>query len=119
MRRAFSGGGFDALIAFILQIRDTVAGKQNQAKSVSAVISAGKWQSDETAVYPYYCDLAVEGVTAKDRAEVNFYPDGLETASACGFCQTNETLAGKIRIRAAGMPEKDIRAELWIEKGEE
>ena len=119
MRRAFSEGGFNALIAFILQIRDTVAGKQNQAKSVSAVISADKWQSDETAGYPYYCDLTVEGVTAKDRAEATISPEGLAAASACGLCPTNETLAGKIRIRAAGVPSEDIPAEIWIEKGEE
>lgn len=114
------GGNFQNFTKLVnAAIKDMDALKQDKPRPVSVVIPANGWERDDTEEYPYYCDLLADGVTAADRAEVTFSPAGLRTAYLCGMCQTNETLEGKIRLRAAGEPEKDIPAEYWIEKGEE
>ena len=64
-------------------------------------------------------DIAAEGVTASDRAEITIAPGSLGTAKACGLCATNETMAGKIRVRAINIPAEAISAEFWIEDGKE
>lgn len=77
------------------------------------------WQSDSTAGYPKYYDISVTGITAKDRAEITISHSSLDTAKTCGLCPTNETLAGKIRVRAVSVPTKAISAEYWIMDGKE
>lgn len=75
------------------------------------------WGSDSTATYPKYYDIAVSGVAASDRANVDIAPTALSTAAACGLCPTCETLAGKIRLRAVRVPAASMAATYWIEKG--
>jgi len=140
--KAFKEGGLNALFSSLIQIKGAaddnasavsglgqdfaemaeltaqeLAGKQDKFSAVAVTLPASGWASDGTVGYPYYCDLPVEGITAKDRVEVTISPAGLGTAFSCGLCPTNETLEGKIRIRAAGVPEKDIPAEYWVEQG--
>lgn len=92
--------------------------KLDKPNAVAVNIPASGWGSDTSiAAYPKYYDLAVAGITAKDRASVYIAPTSIETAKSCGICPTCETLAGKIRIRAAQVPSADISAEYWIEKG--
>jgi len=93
--------------------------KADKPTAVSCTIPTAGWEKDETEGYPQYYDLPVPGVTARDRAEVTLAPSGLDTAAKCGMCQTCETLAGKIRLRAASVPAADIAAEYWIEQGKE
>ena len=93
--------------------------KADKPTAVSCTIPATGWKEDGTAGYPQYYDLPISGVTASDRAEVTLAPSGLETAAKCGMCQTCETMNGKIRLRAARVPEAAIAAEYWIEKGKE
>lgn len=100
-------------------IKDMDSLKQDKTDSVKATLSVKAWSQDETAGYPCYCDLTVEDLTISDRAVVTIAPTGLEAASLCGLCPTNETLEGKIRLRAAEIPTTDISIEYWIEKGEE
>lgn len=100
-------------------ISDMNSLKQDKTDSVKATLSVKAWSQDETAGYPCYCDLTVEGLTTSDRAVVTIAPTGLKAASLCGLCPTNETLEGKIRLRAAEIPTTDIPVEYWIEKGEE
>lgn len=100
--------------AEIQSIKDT---KQDKRNAVAVTLPASGWSSDSTVEYPYYYDLAVSGVTAKDRAEVTVAVPGLPAAEACGLCSTNETMAGKIRFRAKKAPSAAIAAEYWIEKG--
>lgn len=112
----------------IEEVLDVV--KADKAENITATILATGWAleeaddadeeaEDETSNYPYYYDIAVEGVTAKDRAEVTVLPTSVEIATACGLCPTNETLAGIIRIRSVSVPSGDIVAECWIEGGKE
>lgn len=82
-------------------------------------IPTSGWQSDSTAGYPKYYDISVTGITAKDRAEITISHSSLDTAKTCGLCPTNETLAGKIRVRAASIPTAAISAEYWIMDGKE
>lgn len=91
--------------------------KADKPQAVSCTILTSGWQSDSTEGYPNYYDIPVSGVTAKDRAEVTLARSGLDTAVKSGICQTCETLAGKIRLRAASIPALDIAAEYWIEQG--
>lgn len=85
--------------------------------AVSVTIPTTGWGSDSTAIYPKYYDIAVTGATASDRASVDISTASIGTAIACGLCPAAETLAGKIRIRAASVPTAALTANYWIEKG--
>lgn len=101
-------------------VTDTEKNAWNAKPSAASVtIPTTGWGSDSTAGYPAYYDITVAGVTVKDRANVTIAVGSLATAEACGMCPTNETLAGKIRIRAVSVPTAAISAEYWIEKGKE
>lgn len=140
----FEKGGLDLLLSKIAQIKQTadglssavsglgedlanfsqataqsVAKKQDKPQATSCTIPTTGWASDETAGYPNYYDLPVTGVTATDRVEITLAPAGINTAVQCGLCPTCESLAGKIRLRAASVPSAAIAAEYWIEQGKE
>ena len=69
--------------------------KADKQASVSITIPTTGWGVDETSEsYPNYCDITVEGVTAKDRADIAIAPNSMDVAIECGMCPTNETLAG-------------------------
>lgn len=92
--------------------------KQDKTTAASCSIPATGWGNDATvADFPKYYDLAVTGVAATDRADIQIAPNSIKTAVDCGICPTCETLAGKIRVRAKQVPSKAISAEYWIEKG--
>lgn len=93
--------------------------KADKAQSVAITIPATGWASDSGGDYPHYYDIAAEGVTANDRAAITIAPGSLGTAKTCGLCATNETMAGKIRVRAIQVPAEAISAEFWIEDGKE
>lgn len=95
----------------------TLNDTQLTALTASVTIPASGWSSDSTATYPKYYDIAVTGVTDKDRASVDIAPAGMAAAVACGLCPVTETLADKIRIRAASVPSSSIAAKYWVEKG--
>lgn len=102
-------------------------------KSTPVTLPVTGWTKDEagSAKFPYCYDIPVENVTAADRAAVTILPVSYEAAVACGLCPANETLdppsgtpegqpqIGKIRIRAASIPEAEITAEYWVENGKE
>lgn len=73
--------------------------------------------ADADADYPYYYDIVVAGVTAADVAEIDFPVISFDAVKACGLCPTNETLAGKIRIRAVSVPTEAISAQYTITEG--
>lgn len=140
----FDKGGLDLLLSKIAQIKQTadglssavsglgedladfsestavsVAKKQDKPQATSCTIPTTGWASDETAGYPNYYDLPVTGLTAKDWVEITLAPAGVSTAVQCGLCQTCESLAGKVRLRATSVPSAAIAAEYWIEQGKE
>ncbi len=92
-------------------------GAAQKPLSGSITIPTTSWNSDSTATYPKYYDVAITGVTASDRASVDIASAAWSTAIACGLCPITETLAGKIRIRAATVPTAAMSANYWIEKG--
>lgn len=91
--------------------------KADKGSSEEVTIPASGWASDSSASYPNYYDIAAEGVTAKDRADVAILPESVEAAVVCGLCPTTETLEGKIRLRAASVPSSSIAAQYWVGKG--
>jgi len=101
-------------------LEELATGKMDKTNAVAVTIPASGWSEDaSSASYPKYYDIAVAGVTANDRAEITIAPGSLDTAKACGLCPTNETLAGKIRVRATSVPAAAIAAEYWISDGKE
>lgn len=100
-------------------IKELEQAKADKAQSVAITIPATGWASDSGGDYPHYYDIAAEGVTANDRAAITIAPGSLGTAKTCGLCATNETMAGKIRVRAIQVPAEAISAEFWIEDGKE
>ena len=100
-------------------IEELEQAKADKAQSVAITIPATGWASDSGGDYPHYYDIAAEGETANDRAAITIAPGSLGTAKTCGLCATNETMAGKIRVRAIQVPAEAISAEFWIEDGKE
>ena len=100
-------------------IEELERAKADKAQSVAITIPATGWASDSGGDYPHYYDIAAEGGTANDRAAITIAPGSLGTAKTCGLCATNETMAGKIRVRAIQVPAEAISAEFWIEDGKE
>lgn len=94
------------------------SGKLDKTNEATASIPVSNWKTDSSvAAYPKYYELTVTGVTAKDRADLIIAPASVPAAVACGLCPTCETLAGKIRVRAAQVPTTAISVRYWIEKG--
>ena len=83
------------------------------ARAVSVTIPTAGWVNG-SGMYPKYYDIAVTGVTANDRADITISAASLGTAKACGMCPTSETLAGKVRVRAATVPSAAMTAECLI-----
>lgn len=85
--------------------------------TISATVPASGWGSDSTPGWPKYYDIIADGVKESDFATVTLPPASLVTASAYGLCPTCETMAGKIRIRAANVPSSAFTVQCRIEKG--
>lgn len=101
------------------QLRDDLNAMKKGA-SIVVTIPASGWSEDTTyADYPYCYDIAVSGITAKDRVGITIAPGSLATAVVCKLCPTNNTMAGKIRIWAKAVPTAAISAEYWLDQGEE
>jgi len=84
---------------------------------VNITVPTTGWDSDSSA-YPKYYDIAVSGVTNKDRADIIVAQASLDTIEKCGLYSITETLAGKIRIRATSVPTATISMQYWITKGQ-
>lgn len=92
--------------------------KADKSEGVAVTIPTTGWVQDSGA-YPWYYDIAADGVTAKDRADLVLAPASIAAAVACGMCPATETLAGKIRVRAVKTPEAEMRGEYRVMKGKE
>lgn len=88
--------------------------KQEKVTRASCTVPITGWSSDSTADYPNYCDISASGVTADDYIAFIIKPDDLKVAIACGFCPVCESLAGKIRVRSAVVPAKEMNATYYI-----
>ena len=91
--------------------------KADKPGAVSIEIPADGWEEGPEAAYPWFIDLAVDGLTAQDRADVAIAPEDMEAAVACSMCPTCETISGAIRLRAKRAPSAAIQAQYWIAKG--
>ncbi len=92
--------------------------KSDKPAAAAATIPTSGWVSDSSVSgYKYRYDLTAAGVTANDFAVVAIAPASQNTAVYCGLCPTNETFAGEIRFRSAGIPSAAISVKYWIEQG--
>lgn len=107
------------LAAFAELVTEGLCGKRDNALCASCVLPIAGWVRDGHDGYPYRLDVLVEGITARDRADVILEPSSQGTALKCALCPSCETLDGCIRFWAARIPAADIAAEYWIEKGRE
>ena len=64
-------------------IEELEQAKADRAQSVAITIPATGWASETGGDYPHYYDIAAEGVTASDRAEITIAPGSLGTAKGC------------------------------------
>lgn len=87
--------------------------------SIPADTSLWTLDSEEETDYKWHHDVTAEGVTAADVAIVTISRSGMEAARRCGLCPQNETLAGKIRLRAISVPPSSIEAEYYVCPGKE
>lgn len=118
--KSYATGLFGELAQTVTEaIGELESVKANKGAAAAITIPATGWESDSSGDYPHYYDITAEGVTASDRAEITIAPGSLGTAKTCGLCATNETMAGKIRVRAIQVPAEAILAEFWIEDGKE
>lgn len=113
----YIGNLFIATAEAIEELADT---KQDKQAAVAVQIPADGWAEEATYPgYTFYYDIMDERITANDRVSITIAPGSMETAVACKLCPTNETLAGKIRVRSISVPASSIAAEYWIEQGKE
>lgn len=112
---------FASLCGYIATLRqglgllaEAIDAKADTPTSISMTIPTTGWSQDNTAVYPYYYDFAVQGITADNRAEVTLAVSSLQAAADCGICPTNETIAGYIRLRAMSVPTASMVAVALI-----
>lgn len=119
--KAFAGSPFSELAQITVEaIEEQDRVKADKVEKVGITIPASGWASDEgLSGYLEYYDIPAAGVTGKDRVEIMIAPESLDVAKACGLCPTSQTFVGKIRIRAARVPETAITAEYWIDVGKE
>ena len=108
----------ELLSASVQKTGEALDAKQDAPLCASCTISVSGWSTDNVSGYPKYFDISVQGVTAKDRAQVTLSPASLGIASNCGLCCTCETLDGKIRLRAKSIPTAAMTAEYWVERKE-
>jgi hypothetical protein len=114
-------------------MKEIEAALNDHPTSVPFQIPVSGWKTDElpedddaeveeesTDEYPYYFDLAVDGVTSADHATVTIASSSYRTAADCGLCPVNETMdGGIIRLRSAQIPKDTIEGEYWVEDGKE
>lgn len=101
-------------------IEEVEALKVDKRNAVTVTIPTSGWVSDTSvSAYPYKYEISVSSVTAKDFCIINIAPSSQAAAKACRLCPTNETIAGKIILRATKIPTSSIMAEYWLEKGKE
>ena len=101
-------------------MQEMEAAKADKQASVSLTIPKTGWSDDAASTsYPKYLDITVSSITAKDSVNIAISPSSMAVAIACGMCPTNETSAGKIRIRAKSVPSANIQAEYRLNQGEE
>lgn len=91
--------------------------KADKPKSEPLTIPATGWVEDDTAGYPNYVDIPVQGVTSADWVAVVIEVESQALAASCKMCRTCESLDGYIRIRAGTVPTAAIQAVYWIGKG--
>lgn len=87
--------------------------------SIPATASSWTLDSNEESDYKWHYDITVADVTEADVAIVTISRSGIESARRCGLCPQNETLAGKIRLRAISVPPSSIEAEYYVCPGKE
>lgn len=87
--------------------------------SIPADASLWVLDSNEESDYKWHYDVTVTDVSVVDVAIVTISRSGMESARRCGLCPQNETLAGKIRLRAISVPPSSIEAEYYVCPGKE
>lgn len=92
------------------------AAKLDKRNYLAITLPTTGWVSS-SGEYPYYYDVAIDGLTAEDLASVNLSHANMNKAKRCGLCPSCQTLTGKVRMRAKRIPSASITAQCWIEKG--
>ncbi len=128
---AQEGSGFTAQVAQTAAeaLEEMNATKSDKGRGVPFTIPATGWAEDiiaegaedemDLSAYPYYIDIALAGMSAKDRVDVTVGPSGSEESLSCGLCPFTEAFNGKFRLRATKIPSASMAAEYWLFSGKE
>ena len=110
------GNVANATVEAVEEIAGELNQKADKPNYITITIPVEGWISDNFD-YPNYYDIAVEGITEQDRADILFLPESMKTAAESGFFSMTETFDGKIRIRAMTVPAQALSAEVILKKG--
>ena len=92
---------------------DILHEKQDVTAAVSFTIPVDGWGEDDSSPGYFYCDIPIAGLLATDIVDVTPQPESHSVARAAGFIPT-ESMAGKLRLRAASVPTAAIKAQYHI-----
>ena len=95
------------------EVDDVLHEKQDITAAVPFTIPTTGWARDSTLTSYYYCDISITGLLATDIVDVTPQPESHSVARAAGFIPT-ESMAGKLRLRAASVPTAAIKAQYHI-----
>lgn len=95
--------------------------KADKPEHVPLTVPVTGWvQSTETnpvtAKFPYYTEVAIQGITANDVVQITIYEQSQPTAMDCGLSPSNTTLDGAIRLRSRTIPAEPLVGDYVIEK---
>ena len=110
------GNVANATVEAVEEIAGELNQKADKPNYITITIPVEGWQADGFD-YPNYYDIAVEGITENDRADILFLPESMKIAAESGFFSMTETLEGKIRVRAMTVPTQALSAEVILKKG--
>ncbi|MDE7245527.1 MAG: hypothetical protein K2O18_16360 [Oscillospiraceae bacterium] len=86
------------------------------ASQTDIIIPASGWapDTDTHGAFAYRRDIASTDIREDMIPSLAVYPQSLEIAGECCFCQDSQTLPGLLRVYAKSIPKDDIRASLIL-----
>lgn len=85
-------------------------------RQTDIIVPKNGWtpDADSAGRYAYHCDVAIDNVSARMIPQVTVLPDSFQTALACEFGSSAQTLTNAVRLYANKIPGADIRASLLL-----
>ena len=104
------------ILRTVENLQQKLGGGIVRAERLELNIPAGGWEPDEDTggAYSFHRDIAHTKIREDMVPVVTLLPLSLETARACQFCNTAQTLSGALRIYAKSVPSAEISISLVL-----